>query len=91
MYRNNIQDENSCAGHHHSYWLATGSALIRNLAGDNARGGAGMRLLLIILLVLIVLGGGLGLHGGLFIGSGGLYYGGGLGLVLLVVLVLLIL
>ncbi len=31
-----------------------------------------MRLLLIILLVMILLGGGFGLHGGLFIGAGGL-------------------
>jgi len=38
-----------------------------------------------------LLGGGYGLHGGLFIGDSGLYYGGGLGLVLVVILVLLIL
>jgi hypothetical protein len=50
-----------------------------------------MRTILIILLILILLGGGLGMHGGLFIGSGGLYYGGGLGLALLVILILLIL
>jgi hypothetical protein len=49
-----------------------------------------MRLLLIILLILLVLGGGFGLHGGMFIGAHGLYYGGGLGIVILVVLVLLI-
>ncbi len=49
-----------------------------------------MRLLLIILLILLVLGGGFGLHGGLFIGAHGLYYGGGLGLVILIVLILLI-
>lgn len=50
-----------------------------------------MRLLLLILLILILFGGGLGLHGGLFLGPGGIYYGGGLGVALLVVLVLLIL
>jgi hypothetical protein len=50
-----------------------------------------MRTILIILLIIILLGGGLGMHGGLFIGSSGLYYGGGLGLALLVILVLLIL
>lgn len=50
-----------------------------------------MRLLLIILLIIILLGGGFGLHGGLFVGSSGIYYGGGLGIALLVILVLLIL
>jgi hypothetical protein len=49
-----------------------------------------MRLVLIILLILILFGGGLGLHGGLFVGSSGIYYGGGLGLALLVILILLI-
>jgi hypothetical protein len=53
--------------------------------------GANMRLLLIILLIIILFGGGLGLHGGLFVGTSGLYYGGGVGLALLVILVLLIL
>jgi len=91
MYRNNTYDEILIANHHHNYWLATGSVLLRTAAGDKWRGVGIMRLLLIILLVLIVLGGGLGFHGGLFVGSGGIYYGGGLGLVLLVVLVLLIL
>jgi hypothetical protein len=42
-------------------------------------------------LVLILAGGGFGLHGGLFVGSGGIYYGGGLGLLLIVILVFLIL
>ena len=50
-----------------------------------------MRLLLIILLISILVGGGLGLHGGLFVGTSGLYYGGGVGLALLVILVMLIL
>ena len=50
-----------------------------------------MRLILIIVLILILLGGGFGLHGGLFLGSGGIYYGGGLGIAVIVILVLLIL
>jgi hypothetical protein len=50
-----------------------------------------MRLILIILLIFVLLGGGFGLHGGLFVGDGGIYYGGGLGIALIVILVLLIL
>jgi hypothetical protein len=57
----------------------------------NNLGGDEMRLILIILLILILLGGGFGLHGGLFLGNGGIYYGGGLGIALIVILVLFIL
>jgi len=69
--------------------LETGGQTI--ISGRQIVIGTPMRLLLIIILILLVLGGGFGLHGGMFIGPHGLYYGGGLGVVILVVLVLLIL
>lgn len=45
-----------------------------------------MRLLPVFLVVLLLLAAGYGLYAGLFAGAGSIYYGGGFGLLLIVLL-----